>query len=338
MNKINRLQLRSAKLEQHQYDLDNLLKDLEKKEYIDYYNDIKNIKTYESQARILDELPISIKHKFENFIEKGSENGFLLVKGIFLEDQATIPKTPKTNKEKIGEQTLFARVQAIFLQFIGEMIAYEAEGYGRLFQDVVPMKTMAYKQTSVGSEKELEIHTEQAFSKLRPDILSLACLRGDSAAYTYVLPVHYLLEKLTETEIQLLRQPLWFTGVDLSFQLNGQPFLEGELRGPLSILSGCKEDTKFVFDQDLFKGITEESREMIQKIISIYYQYRNEHNLAKGEIIFIDNRRAVHGRSSFVPRYDGYDRFLIRSFAVFDYESSCYARPNNGRMVSAKYS
>lgn len=61
MNKINRLQLRSEKLEQHQYDLDNLLKDLEKKEYIDYYNDIKNIKTYESQARILDELPISIK-------------------------------------------------------------------------------------------------------------------------------------------------------------------------------------------------------------------------------------------------------------------------------------
>jgi hypothetical protein len=48
MNKINRLQLRSAKLEQHQYDLDNLLKDLEKKEYIDDYNDIKNIKVFET--------------------------------------------------------------------------------------------------------------------------------------------------------------------------------------------------------------------------------------------------------------------------------------------------
>jgi len=58
---INKLQLRSEKLETYQYDLDKLLKDLEKKEYNDYYNDIKNIKTFESQARILDELPIFIK-------------------------------------------------------------------------------------------------------------------------------------------------------------------------------------------------------------------------------------------------------------------------------------
>ena len=51
-----------------------------------------------------------------------------------------------------------------------------------------------------------------------------------------------------------------------------------------------------------------------------------------------DNNRAVHGRSSFSPKYDGNDRFLIRCFSTFDLEKSAYARPNNGRMISAIYS
>jgi len=281
-------------------------------------------------------LPECIKNKIISFVKHGSETGFLLIKEIFIDDLIT--KTPTTNNQKIGEQTLLSRIQAIFLEFMGEMIAYEAEGYGALFQDVVPVKTMAFQQTSVSSQTELEIHTEQAFSKLRPDILSLACIRGDSSAYTYVLPVNYLLHLLTEEEIELLYEPLWMTGVDLSFKLNGEPFLEGDLRGPISILSGSKEDPIFIFDQDLFTGITEESNKMIKKIVSIYYKYRIEHNLVPGEIIFIDNRRCVHGRSCFTPRYDGNDRFLIRSFAVFDYENSSHARVNNCRVVSAKYS
>jgi L-asparagine oxygenase len=77
---------------------------------------------------------------------------------------------------------------------------------------------------------------------------------------------------------------------------------------------------------------------LIKKIIDIYYKHRNQHNLQTGEIILIDNMRAVHGRSPFYPKYDGDDRFLIRCFAVYDYEFSRYARDNNGRMVSAIYS
>ena len=34
---------------------------------------------------------------------------------------------------------------------------------------------MENNQTSVGSTIELEVHTEQAFSRLKPDLLSLGC-------------------------------------------------------------------------------------------------------------------------------------------------------------------
>ena len=290
-----------------------------------------------SQSKELSkQLPQRIIDILLSFAKNGSDTGFLLIKN--LEISENVPKTPSSNGHKVGEQTILARIQSLFINVICEMIAYDAEGYGRLFQDVVPVEAMSKNQTSIGSSVELEIHTEQAFSKLRPDILSLACLRGDLDAYTHILPVQFILNNLNHDEKKLLREPLWKTGVDLSFKLDGHEFIEGDMRGPLSIISDQDEDPLLVFDQDLMRGITEESDKMVKKITDIYYKYRLRHNLKPGEIILVDNNRAVHGRSPFFPKYDGYDRFLIRCFGTFDYSKSEYARPNNSRTVGAIYS
>jgi len=279
-------------------------------------------------------VPQRIYTLLQNFAHKGTNTGFLLIRSIPVGE---IPSTPENNNCKIGEQTILAKIQSIFVSVISNMIAYEAEGYGRLFQDVIPVKSMEKNQTSISSSVELEIHTEQAFSKLRPDILSLACLRGNAKAYTYILPVHSIINNVSQTELEMLKTPLWNSGVDLSFKLNDHEFIEGDIRGPMSIIRGDNAPL-LVFDQDLMTGITDESNEMIQKIVDIYYKHRLYHNLTPGEIIFIDNNRAVHGRSPFSPNYDGLDRFLVRCFGVYNYEYTAYARENGGRMVSAIYS
>lgn len=282
-------------------------------------------------------LPHRIISKLKHFAKYGSETGYLLIKSIPI-DNNILPNTPSGNTYKIGEKTTLAKIQSLILNVFSEMVAYEAEGYGRIFQDVVPIQSMATVQTSLGSNTELEIHTEQAFSKLRPDVLSLACLRGDNTAYTYILPVKTIINNITDEELELLRKPLWTTGVDLSFKLNGHEFIEGDIRGPMSILNGSLDDPQLIFDQDLMKGLTEESNNLIHKIVDIYYKHRLEHNLKQGEIILIDNNRAVHGRSPFFPKFDGMDRFLIRSFSTFDYDKSEYARLCSGRIISAIYS
>jgi L-asparagine oxygenase len=261
----------------------------------------------------------------------------ILVKTIPV-DPATIPATPNGNTYLMGETTLLAKIQALCINVIGEMIAYEAEGYGRLFQDIMPIDAMSNAQTSSGSTTELEIHTEQAFSNLRPDILSLACLRGNPEAFTYILPVESILQNLQENDIQMLFCPLWKIGVDLSFKLNGNEFVDGDSRGPIAILSGPREDPVLTFDQDLMTGITEKANELLYRVVEIYYAHRISHNLQPGEILFINNNRAVHGRSPFRPNYDGHDRFLVRCFATTDYEKSVYARPRNSRTVAAIYS
>jgi L-asparagine oxygenase len=286
-----------------------------------------------------EKLPFRIKTILKNFATKGSESGFLLIQGISINPDK-IPKTPEGNNYKVGEKTILAKIQAILVSAIGEMISYEAECYGNLFQDIVPLKTMEKVQTSLGSNTELEIHTEQAFSKLKPDILSLACLRGDPAAYTHIFPIQTILYHTSPEEHKLMREALWYTGVDISFKLNNNEFIDGELRGPLSIISGPKDDPTIIFDQDLMKGTTKESTTMIKKIVDIYYQYKIRHNLKRGEILLIDNNRAMHGRSAFKPKYDGEDRFLIRCFATFDLLKSEYARETSTsqRTISAIYS
>lgn len=294
----------------------------------------------EQYCKQINELSTLVPHRIQtiltHFKKHGSKTGFLLVKGFAIREN-DLPDTPKGNTFDVGQQTILAKIQSLFICILGEMIAYEAECEGHLFQDIVPIQSMEEKQTSLGSGKELEIHTEQAFSQLRPDILSLACIRGNPFAFTYILHVNEIIRHITPYELNLLRQPLWNTGIDLSFKLNGHEFIHGDIRGPFPIISGLDTDPLLRFDQDLMTGITEESHNMVHRIVNIYYQHRIEYNLKPGEIIIIDNNRAVHGRSSFIPKYDGFDRFLVRCFAVFDYAKSEYARRNN-RTVLAIYS
>lgn len=143
---------------------------------------------------------------------------------------------------------------------------------------------------------------------------------------------------MSEDEIALLKQPLWKIGVDLSFKMNENHFIEGNVRGPFPIIQGTEDNTIFVFDQDLIFGITEEAHSLIGKIVNLYYRERNNYNLTSGDIIFIDNNRAVHGRSSFFPKFDGLDRFLIRSFLVFDYDKVKHACIKRENMISAIFS
>jgi L-asparagine oxygenase len=345
----------------------------------------QNPEIFCKQSQILsNELPTNIKNKLTDFAINGTPTGFLLIKTIPI-DNETLHDTPCSNNDKIGETTILARIQSILIGAIAELVSYEAEGYGRLFQDIIPMKSMSNKQTSVSSNVELEIHTEQAFSKLRPDILSLACLRGDVRAFTHILPIQTIIDNVSNEDLQLLNQPLWNCGVDLSFKINGNEFIDGDIRGPFSIITpsvknnetnslfftdksptkrnyeddlrpkflSCRcnqkntqnenngeihKDNTLLFDQDLMTGITEKADNMIKKIVDIYYKKRLSHNLKQGEIILVDNRRAVHGRSPFIPSYDGKDRFLIRCFATFDFEKSKYARTNNNRNILAIYS
>jgi L-asparagine oxygenase len=277
-------------------------------------------------------LPADLRAALHHFSRWGSQTGTFLIEGLVATD---VPRTPGDNTEHVGAGTPLVRVQAMIGETLGHLVAYEAEGGGRLFQDMVPARAAAERQTSLSSRAELELHTEQAFSPLRPDYLVLCCLRGDPGARTFTLTARQLAARLPADR---LRKPLWTTTVDESFRFGDHVFDHGDIRGPLPILSGADDDPFLVFDQDLMEATTSAGRGVLSAITEIYREQRHAHVLRPGEILVIDNNRAVHGRSPFQPRFDGSDRFVVRSFVMTDLARSRYARPGNGRVISARCS
>jgi L-asparagine oxygenase len=280
-------------------------------------------------------LPERLTETLYDFGRWGSPSGVLTVSGL---PPGSVPETPPDNSRHLGESTTLARVQAICNEFLGHMIAYEAEGAGRLFQDMVPARASARTQTSLSSEVELEVHTEQAFSMLRPDYLSLACLRGDPNAHTYLLRASDIVSNVHDDVAKMLRQPLWTVGVDESFRIGGYEFMHGDVRGPVPIISGSDEDPFMLLDQDLMSGVDTDAQQLLDDISNLYLRHRRYHTLASGQLLILDNNRVAHGRSDYIARFDGTDRFIIRSFAVRDMAKSRYAREGDSRVIGARFS
>jgi L-asparagine oxygenase len=280
-------------------------------------------------------LPNSVAECLRNFHRSGSPTGAVLISGLQVDDA---PSTPADNRQHLGQHTMLARMQAILNEFLGSMVAYEAEGGGRLFQDMVPSRAAAMTQTSLSSAVELQVHTEQAFSDLRPDYLSLACLRGDPCASTFIITAREIARRCAPEEVDLLRQSRWTTTIDASFLSHGHDFASGLTRGPMSVLYGAPDDPFMIFDQDLMRGTGQEAQGLLERLISAYLDGRSAYNLREGDVLILDNKRAAHGRSDFIARFDGTDRFVIRSFVVRDLDRSRHARAGDSRLVLASFS
>ncbi len=281
-------------------------------------------------------LPDSLWDRLRGFARAGSAEGLLVIEGLPVDED--LPATPPDNTKHVGETTVLARAQAVVNHALGDMVAYEAEGHGRLFQDMVPKRSAARTQTSLSSGVELELHTEQAFSLMRPDWVSLACLRDAPDAATYALAARDLVAALESGEVEMLREALWTTGVDASFRVSGHAFVHGDRRGPLAIIKGANEDPSIRFDQDLDWGISPEANALCARIVEVYPRLRRERVLKPGQMLLIDNHRVVHGRSPFTARFDGTDRFIVRSFVVRDLSRSRHARTADGRVIAARHS
>ena len=259
-------------------------------------------------------LPEQVRAALLNFSDVGSDTGILVVRGLIVDPD--LIDTPLDNTSGISAKTVFAKEMAVLAHLLGSMVAYEAEGNGHLIQDMVPNPKLATTQQSQGSKVELEAHTEQCFSAFKPDYVILGALRGDPEAYTYAFSGRKIIELMSEEEVAMLRRPLWATTIDESFQ----PYIPNPdaIRGPFAILNGPDDDPYVLIDQDLMHGITAAAQELLQKVVKVYLEHRDGHNLQAGDLLMLDNLRAMHGRSMYTPRFDGKDRFIARGFVVRD--------------------
>jgi hypothetical protein len=143
-----------------------------------------------------------------------------------------------------------------------------------------------------------------------------------------------MLPLLPERHLPTLHQPVFRTGIDYSF---GNLATE-KANGPvLSVLYGDPRDPGLRYDLDLMAGLTPQARVALKSLERAANRARVGVRLEAGDLIVIDNRRAVHGRTAFKPRYDGSDRRLKRAYVVADLSAITADRRPGERVIRTRF-
>ena len=85
------------------------------------------------------------------------------------------------------------------------------------------------------------------------------------------------------------------------------------------------------------RGVDPEAQAALDVLAEVAMKERLVVHLDEGDLLIVDNRRAVHGRTRFQPRHDRMDRWLMRSFVTRDLLRSESVRPGDGRIVEPDY-
>ncbi len=200
------------------------------------------------------------------------------------------------------------------------------------------MYTFQGQEISIGSTVPLSSHVEMAFSPFRSDYVALLCLREDHErrAATTVSSIENILPLLEVETVSVLRAPRFRTRVDRSFLL-GEHYSKDIWIDPISVLSGAEHRPRLRVDFAETEGKDRVAQDALAALHEAVSQTQAALYLLAGDLLVVDNNRALHGRTSFTPRYDGKDRWLLRSFVTRDLPRSEPVRPADGRIVEADY-
>jgi hypothetical protein len=284
-----------------------------------------------------DEMPRFVRRALLEFQVRSHPEGILLLKGLPIDPGLYHVHTP-ANARRSEEKTTFVseRCLAMIGSRLGHLVSYIQEKNGDLFQNLAPVQGQETIQASSGSQTRLQFHRETVFHPYAPEYLLLFCLRPDHdrVAETTYASINHALPLLSTEHRELLFQPLYRTGIDYSF--GNTQTIKGN--GPvLPVLYGNPQDPFLNYDEDLMEALTPEAEAALEALKDAIAQVYRGVKLETGDLLCIDNRRTVHGRSSFTPRYDGFDRWLQRAFVVRDLGKSAGDRHLGERVIRTAF-
>ncbi|MBD2461665.1 TauD/TfdA family dioxygenase [Oscillatoria sp. FACHB-1407] len=284
-----------------------------------------------------DEMPRPVRRALLEFQVRSNTEGILLLQGLPIDPGLYYVHTP-LDAQRSTEKTTYVseRCLAMIGSRLGHLVSYIQEKNGDLFQNLAPVKGSEQIQSSSGSKSRLQFHRETVFHPYPPEFLLLFCLRPDHdrIAETTYASISHALPLLTPEHRDLLFQPLYRTGIDYSFGNLQQKQDSGTV---LPVLYGNRHDPFLNYDEDLMTALTPEAEAALEALKEAIASVYRGVKLNVGDLLCIDNRRTVHGRSSFTPRYDGFDRWLQRSFVVRDLGLSAVDRQPGERIIRTTF-
>ncbi len=214
---------------------------------------------------------------------------------------------------------------------LGDVFGWATQQDGRIMHDVLPIKGHEHYEIGSNSLQHLSWHTEDAFHPCRGDYVALMCLKNPDLVETMVCDAGDL--DWSRLDVDALFEPEFTQLPDNSHK----PQNAGESSGDLVIdrlqarsfeiiqswndnpvkrpvLFGDRQSPYMALDPYHMRmdGWPQRCLDAFEQLCEHIEAGMKDVRLRPGDLVFIDNFRAVHGRKSFTPRYDGSDRWLKR--------------------------
>jgi len=232
--------------------------------------------------------------------------GGLLVRG-FPVDDLEIGPTPTHWRDAAGRTStvIHERFLLALAGALGAVFSFPALQEGRLVQDLLPMPGHEDTKSGNSSSSLLDLHTEDAFSSGRCDYLGLMCLRNTDLVPTSFAELD--LDRIPDRLVDVLFQPRFTIRADDTHHDQGQ--LE-----PVALLWGDRNRPFLRVDDHFTDPLPgdETARAALDALVAALRCGEQAITLWPGEVVFIDNHLAAHGRRPFTARYDGTDRWIKR--------------------------
>jgi hypothetical protein len=200
-------------------------------------------------------------------------------------------------------------------------VAYRKESASTLHA-VCPMQGARGELSSHGFDAALPLHTDYADRPIDEPVtdqspaaavLAFAVERAKPATPMQCIPARRLLSALSAEQIRIGRLA--------EFAVRAPALFGGQTaRVRCLFLPGAEADMRCRLNLGTMTGLTDRASRLLREIREILSDpaMTEAIHVRRGDIVILDNQRAIHRRAPFAPRWDGADRYLIRMSAVHD--------------------
>lgn len=288
------------------------------------------------------ELPRGLRTALNDFRLR-EDSSALVISGYPVDDEK-IGRTPEhwgaqaRPSDTLAEDVFFSLCACL----LGEPFGWATQQGQRLMHDILPIRGHEMLQLNSASTSPIWWHVEDAFHPYRAEYIGMMCLRNpDKVATTYGAMADV---RLPRDVVEILFQPRFIVKPDQSHQIQADVDLQGSSQklelsyqridsmnnepNKIAVLFGdpaapyLRLDPYFMdespHDPEAMAAFTALTAEIDRVLTEIALQ--------PGQVLFVDNYRAVHGRKPFVARFDGQDRWLKRLNVTRDLRKSRHTR------------
>jgi len=295
------------------------------------------------------ELPRRVRSFLNDFKMLEPPAGYCLISGYPV-DEEKIGRTPEhwNCRPKVSPALAEEVLLILFGSLLGDLLGWSTQQNGYLVHDVIPIKGHEYEQLGSSSAELLTWHNEDAFHAYRCDYLGMMALRNPDDVATTVASINSI--KLKEDLIRILFEPRFTIRPDESHLMKNKSALQKKEEMPDNLLASAYEKISQMNTQPAKLAVLygdpempyirldpyfmdplqddEEGESALNELVQLLDKQIWDLVLQRGEFVFMDNYRMVHGRRSFRARYDGKDRWLKRISITRDLRKSRNCRVN----------